>query len=171
MCLKKDKGQVKGWRRLFACVGRRVRSEAVHTGQWEKPGQGVGEKNEEGNLSDGAKEEVVEKELCKEVTFNRMSPTISEDAGTIYTNPACVSSCELDTIDDTSFVPVWDSSSIVEVQCIDTGSWYKQPVLETGDESSHSPTIQDTFDPFNRDQVDLSLTNIAPHFVVTNERN
>ena len=48
---KRTRGKWISWRSLFACVGRRVRSEAVHTGQWEKPAQGVGEKKEEGNLS------------------------------------------------------------------------------------------------------------------------
>ena len=97
---KRTRGRWISWRRLFACVGRHQ----------ENPGKVECEKNEVGNQSEGAKEEVVEKELCKEVTFNRMSPTTSEDAGTIYTNPASVSSCELDTIDDTSSVPVWDST-------------------------------------------------------------
>ena len=97
MCLKKDKGRWISWRRLFACVGRHQ----------ENPGQVEGEKNEVGNQSEGAKEEVVEKGLCKDVTFNRMSPTISENSGTIYNIPASEASCELDSILDPPFVPVW----------------------------------------------------------------
>ena len=79
----------------------------------------------------------MEKELRKDVTFNRMSPTISEKSGTIYNNPPSEESCELESIDDPYFVPVWDSSSIVEVQGIDARSWHKKPVLEIGDEPSH----------------------------------
>ena len=79
----------------------------------------------------------MEKELCKEVTFNRMSAIISEDTRTIYNNPSSEASCELDSILDPPFVPVWDSSSIVKVPGIDARSWHKHPVLETGDETSH----------------------------------
>ena len=68
--------------------------------------------------------------IMQNVTFNRMSPTISENSGTIYNNPPSEESCELDSIDDDpTFVPVWDSSSIVEVQGIDARSWHKEPVL------------------------------------------
>ena len=55
----------------------------------------------------------------------------------ISNNPPSVESCELDSIDDPYFVPVYDSSSIVEVQGIDARSWHKKAVLETGDEPSH----------------------------------
>ena len=36
------------------------------------------------------------------------------DLGTIYTNPASESSYESGMVSSTSFVPVWESSSIVE---------------------------------------------------------
>ena len=125
---KRTRGRWIAWRRLFACFGRHQ----------ENPGQVECEKNEVGNQSEGAKQElVVEKELRKDVTFNRMLLTISENSGTIYNNPPSEEFCELDSIDDPYFVPVYDSSSIVKVQGIDARSWHKKPVLETGDEPSH----------------------------------
>ena len=69
------------------------------------------------------------------------------DSGTIYTNPASESSCESDTISSTSFVPVWESSSILEEQCTKSRSWCRQVELATGDETSHRPTDQDNFLP------------------------
>ena len=101
------------WQELFPCVGRRVRFEAVHTGQWERPGQGEGDKKEEeGDLSEGAKEEEVED--FDEVTCKHRLEAMLEDSGTIYTNPTIESSYETDRIANASFLPVGEVLSILE---------------------------------------------------------
>ena len=104
----------------FACVGRGVRCEAVHTGLPEKPDEGEGEKEVE-NLNENAKEEVAE--VLDEMTFKHSLEVMLEDSSTIYTNPASASSYESDRIDNTSSVPVGEVSSILEEQCFEGMSW------------------------------------------------